>query len=287
MTIILSNLNENSQDYIKCAGWMVSNIVKNRHPPDQIYLIQAASFAFAHLNLGSDFEIQRDLLYTLDKITENSLEGIELNQAVCELLVTFLSHSSSQISLSALRTIGNIIFSTNGYTSVFIECGLLGKMFGLLDYRKSVICKEALLVLSNMCVENNDTVQRLIFFRIFPIVVRRAMGYDLSIRKEAIYVLASICDNCPLDIKPKLLRMRIAEPLTEGLLTKDSEIREMCIKALIGVLKDIKEAMSVGEILKLVDVRDIVGNCKELARQGTSAAQGLMRDIAWLTRFRQ
>lgn len=283
LTAILSNLNENSRNYMKQACWVVSNMVRGRPPPDPMYQIQAAPFVLSHLSLDNDSEINCDLLWALSYVTEKSLENIEINQGNCELLVKFMSHAVISVSLPALRTIGNIISSTEAFTSVFLGIGILGKMNELLDHPKKNMRRETCWVLSNICAESNGSVQQVVFSGILPKVITLALEDDFPIRKEAMWVLANICDHCSLDIKPQVLKMGIATPLTEGLESDDSKVRKVCIEGLTGVFKDIKELMGPEAVLELVSVNDIMEKCKELASQGITAAKGLMQEIAWLT----
>ena len=282
LAAILSNLNENSRNYMKQACWVVSNMVRGRPPPDQMYQIQAAPFVLSHLSLDNVHEINCDLLWALSYITERSLDHIELNQVNCELLVKFMSHAVISVSLPALRTIGNIISSTEAFTSVFLSIGILVKMNEMLDHPKKTMRREACWVLSNICAESNSCVQHVVFSGILPKVITLALGDDFPIRKEAMWVLANVCDHCSLDIKSQVLKMGIATPLTEGLESDDSKVRKVCIEGLTGAFKDIKGLMGPEEILQLASVSDIMAKCKELASQGVASAKGLMQEIAWM-----
>lgn len=282
LTAILSNLNENSQGYMKQACWAVSNMVIGRPPPGLTYQIQAAPFVLAHLRLDNASETSRDLLWALSYITEHGVEHIELNEAICELLVTLACNSEMSVSIPALRTIGNVASSSMAYTSVFIDIGILNKLKELLNHPANSIRREICFVIRSMCAKRNGIMQQVILSGILPKVITLAPRGDFLLQKEAMRLLVSICDHCSLDIKPHVLDMGISTPLTEGLKSEDKQTRIMCTEGLRGMFKDIKEVMSAEAILLLVNVKDIMENCKELSKQGMSAAQDLMQEIAWL-----
>ena len=283
LTAILANLREDSRTYMKNACWVVSNMVRGRPAPDTAYQVQAAPFVLAHISLESDSEINCDLLWALSYITEQSVDNIGLNSSYCELLVQFTANSAIPVALPALRTIGNIISSTDKYTRVFIQMGVLDKMKELLQHSKKNIRRETCWVLSNICAESNSVVEQVVLSGILPQVINLALEDEATIRKEAVWVIANTCDHCSLELKPALLAIGVAQPLIEGLSFEDRKTRGVAIDGLMGLLKNVKEAISPEVILSHVDVGEVVMHCKELASQGTARAKGLLKEIAWLT----
>lgn len=116
--------------FVRNASWTLSNMCRGR-PAPEFESIKRATVSLAKVLIQNDSEeIIGDVCWALSYISDGGAEQIPsiLETNVLPRIVELLEHKEMAISVSCLRTIGNILTGTDAETQIAIEAGALTAM---------------------------------------------------------------------------------------------------------------------------------------------------------------
>ncbi|KAG2391816.1 hypothetical protein C9374_013301 [Naegleria lovaniensis] len=166
---LLKIIEENPKvSILRNATWAVSNLFRGKPFPD-FDLISPSIPVLAQLLFSTDEEILVEVCWAFSFMTAEK-EGIEraLQANVTRRLVELMGHSSANVVLPALRTIGNIVSGNDSYTQTVINCNALSILCQLLSHSKNNIRKEACWTVSNITAGSVEQIQAVIDATIIP-----------------------------------------------------------------------------------------------------------------------
>jgi len=277
---ILSHLQQDYLPYMRCASWVLSNLIQGQPPPDHSYFTQVAPCILSLFCTTDDMDIRSDLCSALIDITTYCANSIGLNQKTCATLVQLIDTSEKDASI--VRILGNIVALTGEYTHMFIESGLLEKVDRLLRHTKVEIRKQTCWLLRNICTKSPNITDKVILSGLISHVISLVKTDSHHMQKEIVWVLATTCSHCSPQYISELLHIGISKPLIEVLYLEDEEVVSAALQGLIALVEYGKANPHTEALRLFMDVQELIVVGTHLARKGVSAAQRLVRAADWL-----
>ena len=183
--------------FTRNASWALSNMCRGRPAPD-FEQIKRATVALAKVLKENDSEeIIGDVCWALSYISDGGVEQIPtiLQTNVLPRIVELLEHKEMAISVSCLRTIGNILTGSDAETQVAIEAGALNAMDRLITNQQKAVRKEVCWSVSNITAGNVQQIQMALDIGLIDKLVHILIHDDNDVRKEAIWALSNSTQN--------------------------------------------------------------------------------------------
>ena len=147
---------------LRNVAWCLSNFMKGKVAPPLDLILPAVPALIRALQRTEQDVVILDVIWGLSFLTADSnpasLNTI-INAGGIPILIRLLEHANLQISIPALRTIGNILASHDRDVSgVVINAGILELYSRMIDHNKQVMRKEVAWCLANVTAESSEMV---------------------------------------------------------------------------------------------------------------------------------
>lgn len=132
------------------------------------------------------------LLANFTNSTKEIFDEIHQNGTTKDLLC-FINHPNDDISLSALKAIGNILSDSDlKIIQAIIDNGLLGNLLSLSFNANQHIKQNIIWILGNLTGENENLIQQIIDHSIVQFLIRGIIDNNQEVRLEASYAINNI-----------------------------------------------------------------------------------------------
>ena len=200
------------------------------------------------------------------------IQGV-IESDTCTHLVNLLTHRSTDVQFSSLRTIGNIVVHGDGYqTQAVITSGALPALLPLPSSPKNEIRKEACWTISNITAGSPSQIKAVLDANIIPALIGILQDDDVGTKKDTCYAIVNASYGWPGSI-PYLVRQGCIQTFCDLLKLADNEIFRSALDGLYNILR-------VGEIdrinkghtvnLYAIDV-EITGGLDTIQKVGKNA----------------
>lgn len=193
--ILVNYLNQENLDIevLKKVVRLICCIIKpSPHP--YYHRIQKLLTFFSKLFSHKDIQVVNNISFALCYFSddaENIKQILNLNLHIC-IVYILKNEYPLDVLLPCIRTIGNLVIrGTNKDRKEVINSGVLKYLKNLIQNGNYHLRGEILWTLSNICLQDSDTVQKLIIHDIFPSVVDIYNKEKSDIKKEAFQVLSN------------------------------------------------------------------------------------------------
>ncbi|GLE04237.1 hypothetical protein PINS_up013148 [Pythium insidiosum] len=223
---------------LRNATWALSNFCRGK-PQPQFALVSPALELLQHLIHSPDEEIVTDACWALSYLSDGSNEKIQavIESGVVTRIADLLGHSLGLVQTPALRTVGNIVTGSHQQTQLMLDCGVLPRLVPLLQHQKKMIRKEACWTLSNITAGTLSQIQEVIDANIIPLLVHILVTSEFDVRKEAAWAISNATSSGSVEQIKYLVSQGCIPPLINLLETADVPVINVCLDALLNILK--------------------------------------------------
>uniref|UniRef100_A0A8R1DLL0 IBB domain-containing protein n=1 Tax=Caenorhabditis japonica TaxID=281687 RepID=A0A8R1DLL0_CAEJA len=141
---------------------------------------------------------------------------------LCSMLVANLRNNSGNARPTVQWGISMIIQATSYFTDEMINAGLLEVLKGFVNV--NFMAQEVCFLISNICVEGEYNIDRLISSGILQCVARVMETSEYRARREAAFVFCHCCDSSNRDHLQKILNMGILSSFCDMLTVMDTNL---------------------------------------------------------------
>ena len=253
---LLSQLSTDSKlAMLRNATFTLSNFCRGK-PQPVLELVTPALPKLATMIYTTDQEVLTDACWALSYLSNGSNDRIQAvveSDGVCSRLVELLMHSSPNVQIPALRTLGNVATGSDTQTQVVIDCGVLPALLSLLQSPKKSIRKEACWIISNIAAGTRDQIQCVIEENLIEPLVEVLLieEEDLGVKKEAAWVISNATATGTPDQIKHLVTHGCIRPLCDLLGCPDAKVITVALEGLENILKTgLAEAKALGAFFK-------------------------------------
>jgi hypothetical protein len=184
--------------HIRTAAWATANIYK-RQPRPALPLADMTIPVLMNVTMVSDNETVKEACWALSYISEGQSEFVDalLNHNILPTITTCITkwQKHSEILRPCVRLLGSIAAGTNTQTQSLLIHGILQYFPILLSFNKPIIVREACWALSNITAGTDEQIQAVFESGIIASVLPLTRSPDLSLRKEALWVILNMSEE--------------------------------------------------------------------------------------------
>lgn len=178
---------------VQNSAWCISNLCKGKPNPPLTIL------AKIFVKVKKLIDIKDEVLagYVLDIVfCITSTEAIKnFDWSFVEKIYKYLdTKKQTRIDFTALKIIGNVIVYTDEIIQILIDKGMLDKLLHYLNCYDVCKCKEALLILSNICTGPNQCLLQAIKHEVFTKAISFLMSENKDLKTEALWIVKNSCN---------------------------------------------------------------------------------------------
>jgi HEAT repeat protein len=177
---------------IRKAAWSLSNLCRNKPPPDFTITRQALPL-LSRLIYSKDPETVTNACWALSYLSEGSNDHIAalIEAGIAPRLIELLESSQTTVHAPALRTVGNMVTGSDSQTQTIIDLNVLPALLLMLDYPTKNIRKEACWTISNITAGTDTQIQAVIDCGIFRKIIELLESAELAIQQEAAWTVSN------------------------------------------------------------------------------------------------
>ena len=168
------------------AAWLVTNLCKGKPSPPPEYLEKACERVLRLLDKDS-----KTLSYILETVLycNGHLPVLSTSQVADILCIVEKDRENGYL---ALKVVGNLVESSKDYAHLLLGQDVLGKVLHLVNLGLPKEKKEALLILSNLCVDLDHYLRVFLDHEILKDSLRYLLDKDEELRLEAIWIFRNL-----------------------------------------------------------------------------------------------
>ncbi|ULT89240.1 hypothetical protein L5515_007858 [Caenorhabditis briggsae] len=156
-------------------------------------------------------------------------------QKLCSILVANLSNDKGNARPKVKCAISYIIQATGYFTEEMIEAGLLSVLKGFVNV--SYMSQEVCFIISNICVEGEHTIDKLIESGVLKEVARVMDAAEYRARKEAAFVICHCCASSNRRHLEYVIELGMLTAFTDLLTCMDVSLVSYILDAITSLLQ--------------------------------------------------
>lgn len=183
--------------FVRNASWTLSNFCRGRPGPSFDYIERAIPSLVKVLVENHTEDIIVDVCWALSYTSDGGEKHIEkiIQSGGLKRLIECLNTPSLAVTISCLRTLGNILTGDDNMVNLAIDAGVLEALHTVMMHNKTAVRKEACWSVSNITAGNADQVKLCIDSGIVDQLVHLLMQDSIEIKKEAVWALSNTTAN--------------------------------------------------------------------------------------------
>jgi hypothetical protein len=238
MEAITANPN-NSLPTLRKLAWAMSNLCRHKPVPPLEAVVPALPVCY-HLMQHSDTDVQDAACWAVSYISDGPQERILAcqNAGLIPLVLELLRTRRPSVMLPAVRTFGNYAAISSDAAQEILEMGVLQLMAPLMrPHVDLLVRKECCFILSNVASDDHGQLQAVLDSGLMPFVVRCMSDPELTVQKEAVWVIANISGaGTPDQLRATVEHFDCIPGLCAALRTGDVQICPSAIEATERIL---------------------------------------------------
>eukprot|EP00808_Paulinella_micropora_P011713 g79899.t1 len=227
---------------IRTTTWLISNLCRGKPEPPEEAVAPLGPLLCELLTTSIDNEVQMDAAWGLAYLTDRKvrLTDVQLRSLGQGLIRMMRSHERNTI-VPALRTVGNILSSTDLHTQIMVDTGVIPLLRELLQNPHNNIRKEAAWALSNITAGTRQQIQAVIDEGCIPHLIEMLNSDNYSVYKEVAWVISNLSSGGSRQQISFLVQQGLIPRLVESLRRRDE--RDAVLPILLEAITNIARTL--------------------------------------------